>query len=155
MAAEPRSTIFRAHWFFRRPPPRSVTAPRREGGIHYNFSKVGASTNPGPIQAAILAGNWINRLRVQRQVVQDFDEQRKKLKTLIAAELVTVAIGLIDTKESVDSAVTAAEAGGLVTNAVDLTLYRPRPMPSPMDSALASWCSIPRPLTRSRSCAPT
>lgn len=79
--------------------------------------------------AAVLAGNWINRLRMQRQVVDDLKDRRKKLNTLIAAELVNVAIGLINAKELVDAAVVSAQAGGPVGNAIDLTVYLPRPMP--------------------------
>ena len=79
--------------------------------------------------AAILAGNWLNRMRTQSQAVQDLENQREKLKTLIAVELVNVAIGLVSAKDFVDAAVGSAQAGGPVVLAVDLTLYQPRPMP--------------------------
>ncbi len=79
--------------------------------------------------AAILAGNWINRRRTQNQAAQDLEDQRAKLKTLIAAELVNVAVGLMSGKEYTDAAVISGRAGAAMPNAVDLTLYLPRAMP--------------------------
>jgi len=79
--------------------------------------------------AAVLAGNWINRVRTQRQADRVLEERRAKLQVLIAAELVNVAVGLMSGKEYTDAAVTSGRAGAALPNAVDLSLYLPRAMP--------------------------
>jgi hypothetical protein len=79
--------------------------------------------------AALLLGNWINRANDRFKAAQDQAGQVEKLNTMIAAELVNVACGLMSAKQLVDSAVISARAGGQVPDALDLSLYRPRQMP--------------------------
>ena len=79
--------------------------------------------------AAVLLGNWINRANSSHQNFREMDERRKKLETLIAAELVGVAVGLIDAKKLMDAAIVSAMAQGSVATRLDLDRYRPRAMP--------------------------
>jgi hypothetical protein len=48
--------------------------------------------------AAVLFGNWINRMFESRRAFEDLRQRRSSLRKLIAAELVTTAVGYINTK---------------------------------------------------------
>jgi hypothetical protein len=61
--------------------------------------------------AALLLGNWINRYNDRVRAINDLKDLRSKLNTLIAAELVNVAAGLIDAKKFVDAAVAQLQTG--------------------------------------------
>jgi hypothetical protein len=79
--------------------------------------------------AALLLGNWINRANERFKAEQEQAGQVEKLKTLIAAELVDVACGLMDAKRLVDAAILSRRAGGSVADTLDMSPYRPRQMP--------------------------
>lgn len=79
--------------------------------------------------AALLLGNWINRANDRFKAAQEQAGQIEKLKTMIAAELVDVACGLMSAKQLVDAAIISARAGGQVSEALDMSPYRPRQMP--------------------------
>jgi hypothetical protein len=79
--------------------------------------------------AALLFGNWINRWNERGKGCKELEERASKLKAMIAAELVNVACGLIDAKESMDAAVRTAKAGGNLPDSKDLTRHAPRLMP--------------------------
>lgn len=76
--------------------------------------------------AALLLGNWINRANVRLRAAQQQTGQIEKLKTVIAAELVNVACGLISAKQIVDAAVISARDGDQVPHALDMSLYKNR-----------------------------
>lgn len=48
---------------------------------------------------------------------------------MIAAELIDVACGLISAKQLVDAAIVSLQAGGPVSETLDMSPYRPRQMP--------------------------
>ncbi|EEA02329.1 hypothetical protein BH160DRAFT_2429 [Burkholderia sp. H160] len=79
--------------------------------------------------AALLLGNYINRRNERRKAREDLEERARKLKALIAAELVSVSTGLIGAKRTMDAAVATATSGGTLSNHADLTQDSPRPMP--------------------------
>jgi hypothetical protein len=79
--------------------------------------------------AALLLGNWIHRWNERRKACKDLEERVSKLKAMIAAELVNVACGLIDAKESMDAAVRTAKADSNFRDNADLTRHAPRLMP--------------------------
>ncbi|NBW51204.1 MAG: hypothetical protein EBR49_14175 [Betaproteobacteria bacterium] len=79
--------------------------------------------------SAVLLANWINRLNEHHKARSSLTEQRTKLKTLIAAELVNLAVGLIETKELMDAAVTAMSSGGTGPGSVDMAKCFPRNTP--------------------------
>jgi len=79
--------------------------------------------------AALLLGNWINRVNENFKTANKLAGQIDKLKTLIASELVDVAIGLLSAKQLVDAAIVSLQAGGPVTPTPDMSPYRPRQMP--------------------------
>ncbi|MFI4940329.1 MAG: hypothetical protein ACHP7O_08335 [Burkholderiales bacterium] len=79
--------------------------------------------------AALLLGNWINRRSERRRAAEDLRVRRIQIKTLIAAELVNVAAGLISAKSFVDAAFTTLNSGGYVYDQTNLNSYLPRPMP--------------------------
>lgn len=72
--------------------------------------------------------------------------RRTQLKTLIAAEMVNVAAGLIDAKSLVDAALTTLNAGGHVPDQTNLSSYLPRPMPF-SDSLGAELLTLESPAT--------
>ncbi|SDD17294.1 hypothetical protein SAMN05216345_106307 [Cupriavidus sp. YR651] len=78
--------------------------------------------------AALLLGNWINRVNEKFKAEKKLADQIDKLKTLIASELVDVAIGLMSAKQLVDAAIVSLQAGGPVTQTLDISPYRPRQM---------------------------
>lgn len=78
--------------------------------------------------AALLLGNWINRLVDWHRTTVDAAQRVEKLKALIAAELVDVAIGLMDAKQLMDAAINSLTAGGPVSTSLDMSRYRPRAM---------------------------
>lgn len=79
--------------------------------------------------AALLLGNWINRINDRHRAEQEQAEQIENLKTLIAGEMVNVAAGLIYAKQHVDSAIISLNVGGPVPEKLDMNRYRPRLMP--------------------------
>jgi hypothetical protein len=78
--------------------------------------------------AALLLGNWINRLNDRAKTNQEQTVQVKKLKALIAAELVNVAVDLMSAKQFVDAALITQHAGGLVPDSLDMSQYQLRQM---------------------------
>lgn len=78
--------------------------------------------------AALLLGNWINRLVDWHRTTVDAAQRVEKLKTLIAAELVDVAISLMGAKQLMDAAVNSLTAGGPVSESLDMGRNRPRAM---------------------------
>jgi hypothetical protein len=79
--------------------------------------------------AAVLLGNWINRATSRHRTIRETEDRRIKLKTLIAAELVGVAVGLIGAKKLMDAAIISSMAQGSVATKLDMDRYRPRAMP--------------------------
>ena len=79
--------------------------------------------------AALLLGNWINRIREWQTTKAETAQRIDKLKTLIAAELAQLAIGLIEAKKLMDAAIISFKTGGPVTPTINMSRYRPRPMP--------------------------
>lgn len=79
--------------------------------------------------AALLLGNWVNRYNDRVKAEQDQASQVEKLKAMIAAELVDVALGLMRAKQLVDAAIIILRAGGPVSATLDMSPYRPRQMP--------------------------
>lgn len=69
-----------------------------------------------------LAGHWFNRLYLR---LGDAAKARK-VRKLIAAELVNVTSGLLDAERVLEAKIRASQAGGSVGN--DLTGVAPRPM---------------------------
>lgn len=78
--------------------------------------------------AALLLGNWINRVSEWRRITAEAAQRIEKLKALIAAELVDVAIGLMAAKQLMDAVITSLNAGGTVSPTLDMKRYRPRLM---------------------------
>jgi hypothetical protein len=79
--------------------------------------------------AVLLLGNWINRWNDRRRAEAAHKDKQANLKTLIAAELVNVAAGLIGALRSMDAAIGSAEAGAALPAEYDLSRDLPRPMP--------------------------
>ncbi len=79
--------------------------------------------------AALLLGNWISRYNERQRATEAMAQRRAKLKTLIGAELVNVAAGLIGTKRIVDAALTTLQAGGHEGEQLDMSSCYPRDMP--------------------------
>ncbi len=79
--------------------------------------------------AALLLGNWINRINDRYKAEQEQAGQIENLKTLIAGEMINVAVGLIAAKQLVDSAIISLSSGGSVSDKLDMNRYRPRLMP--------------------------
>jgi hypothetical protein len=78
--------------------------------------------------AAILSGVLFDRQQRRADEVASRAERHKKLKALIAAELVNVTAGLIDAKRFVDSAIRASRLGHPPDRS-DIVRHLPRPMP--------------------------
>lgn len=97
----------------------------------WSFSSTDASTLAGALigGAAVLLGNFINRLHTITESEAAARLRVANLKTLIAGELVNVTAGLLDSKTLVDSAIGQINAGGPPPGQIDLTKYAPRPMP--------------------------
>lgn len=79
--------------------------------------------------AALLLGNWINRVNDRHKAAEEQADQAEKLKAMIAAELVDVACSLMSAKQVVDAAVSALKTGGSAPLPMDMSPYRPRQMP--------------------------
>jgi len=87
--------------------------------------------------AALLLGNWINRYNESNAAQTELEQRRNKLKTLLAAELVDVAVGLIAAKRYVDAALVSLAAGATISGQEDMTwLMPPRPFGDHLDSTL-------------------
>jgi hypothetical protein len=78
---------------------------------------------------AVLVGNWINRRNELRRRNEDREDRIRNTKTLVAAELVNVASGMISTEETLSGYVRAFLAGAAVHEQNDLAYLSPRPMP--------------------------
>lgn len=79
--------------------------------------------------AAVLLGNVINRIYERNKRTTDEEERRKKLKALIAAELVNLMNELTFTKELMDAAIKTINAGGMPPGQVHLVDYIPSGIP--------------------------
>lgn len=79
--------------------------------------------------AAVLLGNWISRRNEKQRATEALEQRRAKLTTLIAAEIVNVAVGLIDAKDLLGAALETLQAGGPVTDHLDMSHYLPRDLP--------------------------
>lgn len=79
--------------------------------------------------AAVLLGNWISRSNEQHKAAADLERRSAALKTLIAAELVNLTAGLLDSKRMMDAAIRTIRAGGPAAGQIDLSEYLPRSMP--------------------------
>jgi hypothetical protein len=78
---------------------------------------------------ALILGNWLAKLNEQNRAHIELKKRVCKVKALVAAELVNVAVGLMGDKELMDAAVESLKASGSVPSQLDLTLNAPRPMP--------------------------
>jgi hypothetical protein len=78
--------------------------------------------------AALLLGNWINRVSEWRRSADEAALRVEKLKALIAPELIDLALQLMSIKKLMDAAVISINAGGVVSNMLDLPRYRLRPL---------------------------
>ena len=78
--------------------------------------------------AILLLGNWVNRLNERARAALEAAERLARLRTLITAELVNVAAGLIAANQLVNAAKVQLEStGGIV--GLDLSAELPRDMP--------------------------
>lgn len=77
---------------------------------------------------AILLGSWIARFNEEKKTAQELDRHRAQLRTLITAELVNVAAGLIGAYEFIEAARISLESQS-GTIPLDLTSHLPREMP--------------------------
>ena len=78
--------------------------------------------------AAVLLGNWINRYNEIGRAQVERQEQQSKLKTLIAAELVNIAAGLLGGKALVDAALVSVRTGSGNVSGTELAGCIPRSM---------------------------
>ena len=82
--------------------------------------------------AALLLGNWINRLSESRRALEDLDRRRSSLKKLITAELVTTAVGYLNTKQEMAIALSpgaSLPSGGFGPILGDISHHIPRGTP--------------------------
>ena len=93
----------------------------------WGLDQAAAATLAGALfgGAAVMFGGGLNRWRYWRER----QGRVRSLKTLIAAELVDVARGLLQAKEVMDAAITSAQAGGNITTPPIWSSCWPRPMP--------------------------
>lgn len=100
------------------------------GTLKYVQGESGAALAGALIGAfAVLVGNWINRRNELRRRNEHRAEQVKNIKTLIAAELVNVAFGLIGAERTLSGYVSSFQAGAASQARCDLTYLSPRLMP--------------------------
>lgn len=99
--------------------------------LPWGFKEEPAASLAGALfgAAAILLGNWINRFNELREASADLKRRSAALKTLIAAELVNLTAGLLDSKRMVDAAIRTIQVGGPAPGQIDLNDYFPRGMP--------------------------
>jgi hypothetical protein len=79
--------------------------------------------------AAVLLGNWINRSYEREKAASERSVKTGNMKALIAAELVNVAAGLLDSKRLFDAGIMSIRAGGPPGGQIEIGLYLPRDMP--------------------------
>lgn len=79
--------------------------------------------------AAVLLGNWISRSNEQHKAAARLERRSAALRALIAAELVNLTAGLLDSKHMMDAAIRTIRAGGPAPGKIDLSDYFPRAMP--------------------------
>lgn len=93
----------------------------------WELDQAAAATLAGALfgGAAVVLGNGLNRWGDWRKR----KDRVRSLKTLIAAELVDVACGLLPAKEVMDAAITSAQAGADITTPPIWSLCWPHPMP--------------------------
>jgi len=75
--------------------------------------------------AAILLGNWINRLNESRKAREELRQRRSSLEKLIAAELVIVASRYLNAKARLDIALSAGVPGSFAPFLDDVSRYLP------------------------------
>lgn len=78
---------------------------------------------------AVLVGNWINRRNELRRRKEQRAEQIAKAKTLVTAELVNVATGMIGAEDTLSGFVRSFLAGAVTHERYDLAYLSPRLMP--------------------------
>ncbi len=78
---------------------------------------------------AVLLGNWIARRAERERLASEAEDRRSKFKTLIAAELVNLAAGLIGSKKYFHAAEERARAGDDLQQQPDLGHCLPRETP--------------------------
>jgi hypothetical protein len=68
--------------------------------LHYVKDPAAAAGLAGALfgGAAVLFGNWINRMYESRRAFEDLGQRQSSLRKLIAAELVTTAVGYLNAK---------------------------------------------------------
>lgn len=88
-----------------------------------------ASTLAGALfgGAAILAGNWLNRRNDAARDASRLEDQIRRVKMVILAEMGNVTAGLVATEMNVRAAIDARNAG--LGFAFDVDLHAPREMP--------------------------
>ena len=79
--------------------------------------------------AAVLLGNWINRSNERHKSAMELGKKSATLKAMIAAELVNLTAGLLDSKRIMDAGITSLKAGGGGVGQLDMSQYLPRHMP--------------------------
>lgn len=96
----------------------------------WGFDSAAASALAGAVfgGAALLLGNWINRSNEGHKTDGERVQRLEKLKALIGAELVDVAMGLMSAKQLMDAAIISINVGGSVSQTLDMSQYRPRVM---------------------------
>lgn len=77
----------------------------------FGFDTSAAASMAGALvgAAALLLGNWINRGNAAREARDKTVQHREKVKTLLGAELVNLAAGMIGAKQHADAAVAKLE----------------------------------------------
>ena len=78
--------------------------------------------------AAVLLGNSITALHVERKAHKELKKRVSRVKALVTAELVNVALGLIDAKQRVDASLRTINARNHEPEHDDLTRFIPKPM---------------------------
>ncbi|BAP88347.1 uncharacterized protein E1O_12160 [Burkholderiales bacterium GJ-E10] len=79
--------------------------------------------------AAVLFGSWVTRWSAKRQSEEELVRRRQNLCSLIAAELVNLAAGLLTAKQFVDAAVSQLQAGQPLAGHFDMSWCVPRELP--------------------------
>ena len=82
--------------------------------------------------AAVLLGNWINRMYESRRALDDLGQRRSSLQKLITAELVTTAVGYLNAKRELDIALSPDAnlvVGGFGPVLSTVSQHLPRAMP--------------------------
>jgi len=78
--------------------------------------------------AGTLVGTLLERWRVETEQTAANEQERIRIKTLIASELVNIAAGHIQAKETIDQVVAQADVGRALPTEGDFSTYMPRTM---------------------------